>query len=294
MGWFPCGDSTNEQELTLAEYDALTDDEKNDGTTYYITDINGDGSQFQPVIYSLEEREIGVWTDGKPLYQKTIKVTSPSSSSSFQNMDLSSLNIDTCVSIDGYAVRNSSGTKLVYFLSSQEDANYYCFARYKKSDGNLNYKTNFSSSTVDEVVFNIQYTKSTDTAGSGTWTPQGVPAVHYSTTEHVVGTWIDGKTLYEKTVSFTLGTANTYNSYVTDIEYPDSSCMMIDYSSSYYIFQGTYPCCIGISSYNGASGTNAVCTLLTKVNNKIRIDYTCGNDASGNVVYITVRYTKSS
>ena len=27
--------------------------------------------KIQPVIYSTEEREIGVWTDGKPLYQKT-------------------------------------------------------------------------------------------------------------------------------------------------------------------------------------------------------------------------------
>ena len=51
----------------------------------------------------------------------------------------------------------------------------------------------------------IQYTKTTDQPGSGTWTPQGVPAVHYSTDEQVVGTWTDGSTIYEKTITGTLG-----------------------------------------------------------------------------------------
>ena len=40
---------------------------------------------------------------------------------------------------------------------------------------------------------------------------------HYSTTEQVVGTWIDGKPLYEKTISFTNQTA-TFSDFVT-VEY---------------------------------------------------------------------------
>ena len=50
-------------------------------------------------------------------------------------------------------------------------------------------------------IITIRYTKSTDIAGSGIWTPSGIPAVHYSTEEQVVGTWIDGKTLYQKTIT---------------------------------------------------------------------------------------------
>ena len=34
-------------------------------------------------------------------------------------------------------------------------------------------------------------------SGSG-----GVSEINYSTTEHVIGTWIDGKPLYEKTIDF--------------------------------------------------------------------------------------------
>lgn len=39
----------------------------------------------------------------------------------------------------------------------------------------------------------------------------GGSATHnYSTTEQVVGTWIDGKTLYEKTIAVTQGSSETY------------------------------------------------------------------------------------
>lgn len=34
--------------------------------------------------------------------------------------------------------------------------------------------------------------------------------IKYSTDEHVVGTWIDGKTLYEKTIAVTQGSSETY------------------------------------------------------------------------------------
>ena len=59
-------------ELTYAEYLALPEPAKHNGTTYYITDVDDDDNGFQPVIYSEDEREIGVSDDGKPLYQKTI------------------------------------------------------------------------------------------------------------------------------------------------------------------------------------------------------------------------------
>jgi hypothetical protein len=51
----------------------------------------------------------------------------------------------------------------------------------------------------------IRYTKSTDTPGSGTWTTYGSYAHHYSTDEHVIGIWIDGKPLYERIFNLTSG-----------------------------------------------------------------------------------------
>jgi hypothetical protein len=45
----------------------------------------------------------------------------------------------------------------------------------------------------------IWYTKNSDISGAAQYTPLGVPAVHYSTDEQVIGTWIDGSTLYRRT-----------------------------------------------------------------------------------------------
>jgi hypothetical protein len=70
-------------------------------------------------------------------------------------------------------------------------------------------------SVYTEAYVTIYYTKTTDTAGSGTWNGQGGLAHHYSTNETVIGTWIDGKPIYEKTVEIANlpSTANVYTDY---------------------------------------------------------------------------------
>ena len=70
--------------LTKAEYDALTDDEKQADVAYAITDDAGssDGSSgTSEEIYSTEETRIGTWIDGKPLYRRVFEVTTPSGTS---------------------------------------------------------------------------------------------------------------------------------------------------------------------------------------------------------------------
>ena len=245
---------------------------------------SGGPELIQPVIYSDEERCIGVWRDGKPLYQKTWY---------FQNdmrmiqtgwtslgIDVSSLNIDEIT--DNQAQSYSSQS---FSISVWNDS------------GTLKAMNDKSNINIGSVT--LRYTKTTDTAGDGDWTPSGVKAVHYSTNEHVIGTWIDGKTLYERTVSFTIGTAATYTSYVTDINNPDENCMILDYGSSYYVKTGqSAPVTVGVVPYGTTSGSNdpeySMAVLLAKADGKLRVDYRCGTQASGNTCYITLRYTKSS
>lgn len=72
------------RELTLAEYDALTAEQKADGTDYYITDADninpdsiGTAGSLKPWLYdSDEEVVIGVY-NGKPLYRKCWKLSTP-------------------------------------------------------------------------------------------------------------------------------------------------------------------------------------------------------------------------
>ena len=202
------GGNTNSVELTYAEYQALTPEQQLDGTEYFITDINGDGQQFQPIIYSEEEREIGVWTDGRPVYQKT--VTGTFSNATYLNISVADLDVLAILEIEGILLASDSAN--IVNIGS-DDAGAVRFSHTAITPGSaLEYitisKNNASSyGTASQVYATLRYIKSTDTAGSGTWTPQGVPAHHYSTDEQVVGTWIDGSTLYEKTLAYNITTS---------------------------------------------------------------------------------------
>lgn len=176
--------------LTYAEYQALTEEEKNNGTIYLITDVNGDGQSFQPIIYSEEEREIGVWINGKPLYAIVLR---NSANLSTNNNSWATVNWTNTPA-------NIESMTCMHFCTGAQPNSYEQF-RLVFDDSLFVFKmASIQSATFakDALVY-IEYTKTTDAAGSGTWTPQGVPAVHYSTEEQVVGTWIDGSTLYEKT-----------------------------------------------------------------------------------------------
>ena len=245
--------------------------------------VGGGGDYYAPVIYSTEEREIGVWTDGKPLYQKTCQIVSNTSVGAWTTITLTSpiLNPEYIVKAEF-----NDGTPSGYGQKT------YLF---RADGGNVQVKTTDGSTTTFNAGwrFTLWYTKTTDVAGSGSWTPQGVPAHHYSTDEHIVGTWIDGSTLYEKTVSFTTGSDGAYNTYDTGILNPDT--IMFDFNASYY---ETSNAKVQALSYWGeipSSGySNAFCILANKVDNKIRIDYRVGSTASGKTAYVTIRYTKSS
>ena len=148
-------------------------------------------------IYSTEEREIGCWVDGKPLYQKTIdfgalpNATSKSVAHGISNLgrickyDCVAINTNDNVGFTPpmpISLNNTTSNLIVTFDAT-----------------NINFNTGINLSSYNDCKVILEYTKTTDTPGSGTWTPNGNYAEHYSTAEQVIGTWIDGSTLYEKT-----------------------------------------------------------------------------------------------
>ena len=222
VGGGGAGGNTNSVELTYAEYLALSDAEKMNGTEYFITDINGDGSQFQPVIYSTTEREIGVWIDGKPLYEKTIDCGAlPNNTTKTVSYNVS--NVEKITYIEGVGIASNGGAIPIPFVDdASKNADMLCDV--SVPNANIRFISRGDKSAFNGYI-TLRYTKTTDTAGSGTWTPQGVPAVHYSTDEQIIGTWIDGKTLYEKTFdltgisdNLTVGDWTTVMSNLTGIE----------------------------------------------------------------------------
>ena len=192
-------------ELTQAEYDALSTQEKNSNVFYCITDENGDEQSFQPVIYSTKEREVGVWTDGKPLYEKTLYVASGQiNSTTFINMPTQS-GIERLVSYKGSAYDVNEQRYYALPYNRIRDVEGIWILCYVLSDHTLTpvlFTRQSATYNLSDIFVTIQYTKVADTPGSGIWTTSGVPAVHYSENEHEVGTWIDGGTLYEKTLYY--------------------------------------------------------------------------------------------
>lgn len=159
--------------------------------------VNG-ADNYPPLIYSDEEREVGVWRDGKPLYQKTIAVQSNGSDNGREYYDISSLNVDSIISLYGYAKDGLFNRFIPYVYRSDNSdtvSESVCIF-YRISTTSLEIVHRGKDYGVGYLI--IQYTKTTDTPGSGTWTTQGGYAHHYSTDEKVIGTWVNGKPLYAK------------------------------------------------------------------------------------------------
>lgn len=188
------------KEVTQAEYNALPASKTSDGILYCIKDVGGaDG--FPPLIYSLEEREVGVWTDGKPLYEVTKIYNNLHIRGTEQLLDSGLLSVDSFVGATGSWIR-SDGT-CDNLPSSHTNGNFCVTANdFDKTTGKINLVVGSFNNYfyLESCIITFKYTKTTDTSGSGTWTTQGGYAHHYSTDEHIIGTWIDGKPLYEKTL----------------------------------------------------------------------------------------------
>ena len=232
-------------------------------------------SKFQPVIYSTEEREIGVWKDGKPLYQKTLSIPTSSQNTTY---DVSSLDIDTCVKIDSFMSGNGSVPDGYWYSSSN-----YVSVNYYDGDLFINAPTQYSNNS--PCIVTLKYTKTSDVAGSGTWTPQGVPTHHYSTDEQVIGTWVDGSTIYEKTIhTGALSTgANSIAHNISNI----GSLINAFGKYVYSTYEGTFPfVSIGQNSWNVSF---AGCDT-TNVSVEVGASYT-GNNAITDS-YTTIQFIR--
>lgn len=71
--------------------------------------ISATGGGTGSINYSTEEIEVGVWTDGKKIYQKTIQFTTSESQIS---VETGITNLDKCIDLSG----NTNGKPINYFL----------------------------------------------------------------------------------------------------------------------------------------------------------------------------------
>lgn len=130
--------------------------------TYY-TKVNNT-NYLSASLYSEEERIIGCWIDGKPLYEKTIIATAPSSIEvSVAIKDVSDLNIEHCISISGFFAMNNDGNISNEPLCSNTERIWY-----RNFSGALAMFTSRTMVVGQPIYVTIRYTKTTDAENSFT------------------------------------------------------------------------------------------------------------------------------
>jgi hypothetical protein len=291
--------------MKAMEYAQLTEAEKQ-GIIYVDDETTGTDDKFQPVIYSTEEREIGVWTDGKPLYEKTYvfdidDLVNGTISSSLMDGQfiLDQLSYDMLEMVDAFFTniggQNSVKSNPVNYANGdtyvraniQYESNvqkYIIYFKLTYSVANL-----YSDRDYLKFYFKIRYTKTPDTAGSGQWTPQGAPTVHYSTTEQLVRTY-HGEPLYQKDIEIPLENVTTMQTFTpsdTDIGTGSRIQVVIDAA-----FENSGGQRLRQSTWYG----NNYWTYMTTSQGNILVkkETTDPNWVTGVKLIMTVQYTKAS
>lgn len=237
-------------------------------------------------IYSTTEKIIGQWTDGKPLYQKTVSCGALPNAS-YTTTAHGVANIDSIVGIIGMAVRTSDHISLTLPYASVVSAQDSVAINASRSSIRIdagNDKHSFDNSYVT-----IQYTKTTDPAVSiGNDTD-------YSTTEKIVGTWIDGKPIYQKTIETTTPSDNVAK-YVS-IGAPIDKVICIH---GFCLQQGGY--ILPNSFWATSIANSAVRGFKVMVNNNstpanpncLGISAPGMDDIKNQPAWVTIQYTKTS
>lgn len=185
---------------------------KGDGTWGVVPMPSLDYSNTSPdaMNFSTDEKVIGTWVDGKPLYQKVISTTLPEVTTDGQN-NSKLVSIGASIDVGFIAAAffktiNNNYNPIVFVSSAM---NRMVNAVVYPNDGiayqnALNMNCNSIGYSEEPVCFIVRYTKTTDSpVASG---------------EKIVGQWIDGKPLYEKTGTFT---SADYESGTTTWQYFD-------------------------------------------------------------------------
>lgn len=266
------------KEVSLAEYEDVNDD-----IIYFVDDDDDElGIYYSPIIYSTEEREVGTWTDGKPLYQKTVVLNSISVGENLYTLDF--VNVDTIVSKDFSCIREPQGSTKDYIIDESIlelwDEGSVVPQIWRVNTNNVQVSLYSGYYTPTNISITLKYTKTTDTPGSAKYNALGVPMTHYSTDEQVIGTWIDGKPIYRRTWEFSTYVTVESNAWAdTNIVVANehikiiTSCDAISDAGAKWNF---------ISATTDLATTTYVRLLNTRTNSGVRVKY------------LTLEYTKTT
>lgn len=252
--------------------------------------FSGQGTKIpRESIYSTTEKVVGCWTDGRPVYQKTIPYTMPTVASEGTRTLGSYVAIGASVRdvIDINTIINSSYAYDTFnYVDKKGDRYVRMCALSNSASSNKNSLLAVSSDTSFNgltAYVTIKYTKTTDSANSFNY---GDPN-DYSTTEKIVGSWIDGKPLYQKTIN----TGALPNNTTKIVAHNASSVKRIISAEGY--------------AYNSNSGNSKPIMFVgTDSNNNLGVRIlisdthitigSVGDNSAFTESYVTIKYTKTT
>ena len=226
--------------------------------------------------FSTEERQIGCYLNGKPLYQKSFDLGS----------DVTIIG-NGWTQIASIVMSAYSIEKIVKGLTQSSTKEYIGALNYSGNTNDTLYLFNPRNAAFTIRYITLQYTKTTDTAGSGIWTPNGSYAHHYTASEQIIGTYL-GQTLYEKTFTTNpVSVPSNGNSTVNLSDYGISNVDKIIAIEGRNDTLGTPLPYIAMSS-----GTRYEITVASSNATSLIISRT-GGAISNQVFTLTLQYTKT-
>ena len=188
-------------------------------------------------LYSTTEKVIGCWRDGRPIYQKTISIGGLKSHNTAHGISNLKEVVDTecvCVSSSPSSVAHVAFSGSWAKLANISVAIAVSSTNIELTTANSSGSDYDVSSTYASCYATLRYTKTTDAANSFNYASEN----DYSTTEKIVGTWIDGSMLYQRTFTGTVPSAGDAQVLVSSFSYASKIKEMksLIYTSSGYNF----------------------------------------------------------
>lgn len=271
-------------------------------------------------LYDTTEKVVGKWIDGRPLYQVTITGTLEAMTSTQEsNKEYVRTIVDLPMTINKTNIVDFKGVIIMTQNALAPISGGFGFADigtdvyrgaygatvFISTDANITKMQAFIDITKwsyggKTFYITFRYTKTTDSANSFNYADEN----DYSTTEHIIGTWIDGKKLYQKTINFGALPTGPSGTSSTNSKTVDTGVSNIDrvISLSGYARRGTdgvvlpvprvsvAPTVVSGTTRTTSDGVNVIYVAST---NKVRIDVSADQSAYTEC-YITIKYTKTT
>lgn len=223
-------------------------------------------------IFSTTEKVIGCWTDGRPLYKKTVSFGSGANKTT-KSVSHGISYLKECIKIESIGGGSGYYWPLNYSGNGQDVIVY--------ADSSKIYMQATDDQSACTYYMTLYYTKTSDSANSYALSSEN----DYSTSEKIVGTWTGGQTLYQRTYT---GTApSDSGSVVITSGLSSYTIRKIDgmVKQSGGLLQSTVNCC---QIYNGTT-YYVMCFMGTSGNLFLQ---TNTPQVYNGTYYITVQYTK--